>query len=274
MKPDITINFSILISLYNKEKPANLYSSLLSIKNNTIHPDQIVIVFDGPINNELSDIVFSFMNLLPIDVVKLPDNVGLGNALNIGLTKCSHDIIFRMDTDDICLPNRFEKQINYIKENPHISLMGSNTEEFSEDMTISNGYRNVACEHCDIITLAKKRNPFNHMTVVFKKNAVLAVGGYQHHLYMEDYNLWLRLIAAGYKTHNLQDILVNVRAGSSMVSRRKGLTYIKSEFQLAKLKIKLKIDSPFSATVIFFMRSIPRILPTSILNIVYKKLRK
>lgn len=274
MKPDITMNFSILISLYNKENPANLHSSLLSIKNNTIHPDQIVIVFDGPINNELSDIVFSFMNLLPIDVVKLPDNVGLGNALNIGLTKCSHNIIFRMDTDDICLPNRFEKQINYIKENPHISLMGSNTEEFSEDMTISNGYRNVACEHCDIITLAKKRNPFNHMTIVFKKNAVLAVGGYQHHLYMEDYNLWLRLIAAGYKTHNLQDILVNVRAGSSMVSRRKGLTYIKSEFQLAKLKIKLKIDSPFSATVIFFMRSIPRILPTSILNIIYKKLRK
>ncbi|MBW5408396.1 glycosyltransferase [Morganella morganii] len=268
------MNFSILISLYNKEKPDYLYSSLLSIKDNTILPSQIVIVFDGPISNDLSDVVFTFMNLLPIDIIKLPKNVGLGNALNIGLTKCNYDIIFRMDTDDICLPNRFEKQINYIQENPHISLVGSNTEEFNEDMTISNGQRHVACEHDDIIKLAKKRNPFNHMTVAFKKSAILAVGGYQHHLYMEDYNLWLKLIAAGYKTHNLQDILVNVRAGSSMVSRRRGLTYIKSEFQLAKLKIKSKIDTPLSATIIFFMRSIPRILPTSLLNVIYKKLRK
>lgn len=270
------MKFSVVLSVYHKEKPDFLEKSLISIIENTKNPTEIIIIKDGPLTNVLNNIIKKWISKYPyiIKSVSLATNQGLGNALNEGLKHCSNEWIFRMDTDDICLPDRFEKQISYIQENPHISLVGGNTEEFSEDMTISNGQRNVACEHNDIIKLAKKRNPFNHMTVAFKKSSVLDVGGYQHHLYMEDYNLWLRMIAAGYKTHNLQDVLVNVRAGSSMVSRRRGLTYIKSEFQLAKLKIKSKIDSPLSATIIFFMRSIPRILPTSLLNIIYKKLRK
>ena len=270
------IPFSVLMSIYKNEKINHFEQCIDSLKKQTILPNEIIIVLDGPIQSDLSEKLDYLVKMESISFVLIPldKNVGLGYALNIGLTHCSNDWIFRMDTDDICLPDRFEKQISYIQGNPHISLVGGNTEEFSEDMMISNGQRNIACEHNDIIKLAKKRNPFNHMTVAFKKSAVLSVGGYQHHLYMEDYNLWLRMIAAGYKTHNLQDILVNVRAGSSMVSRRRGLTYIKSEFQLAKLKIKSKIDSPLSATIIFFMRSIPRILPTSLLNVIYKKLRK
>ncbi|WNP30598.1 glycosyltransferase [Morganella morganii] len=268
------MKISIILSIYYKERREYLTECLKSIYQQTIKADEIIIVIDGEIPDYLSHEIKRWSVYLPIISITLPENIGLGKALNEGLKHCSNEWIFRMDTDDICLPDRFEKQISYIQENPHISLIGGNTEEFSEDMTISNGRRNVACEHNDIIELAKKRNPFNHMTVAFKKSAVLAVGGYQHHLYMEDYNLWLRMIAAGYKTHNLQDVLVNVRAGSSMVSRRRGLTYIKSEFQLAKLKIKSKIDSPLSATIIFFMRSTPRILPTSLLNIIYKKLRK
>lgn len=263
------------MSVYKNESSENINSCLSSI---TIPPkndkSEIILVIDGEISSDLNLAIISWLDKIPLKLIRLNENVGLGNALNIGLTHCSNEWVFRMDTDDICLPDRFEKQISYIQENPHISLIGGNTKEFSEDMSNSNGQRNVACEHNDIIKLAKRRNPFNHMTVAFKKSAVLAVGGYQHHLYMEDYNLWLRMIAAGYKTHNLQDVLVNVRAGSSMISRRRGLTYIKSELQLAKLKIKSKIDSPLSATIIFFMRSIPRILPTSLLNVIYKKLRK
>ncbi|QQU41257.1 glycosyltransferase [Morganella morganii] len=270
------MKFSVVLSVYHKEKPDFLEKSLISIIENTKRPTEIIIIKDGPLTSVLNNVIKKWISKYPyiIKSVSLATNQGLGNALNEGLKHCSNEWIFRMDTDDICLPDRFEKQIAYIQENPHVSLVGGNTEEFSEDMMISNGQRNVASEHNDIVKLAKKRNPFNHMSVAFKKSAVLAVGGYQHHLYMEDYNLWLRMIAAGYKTHNLQDILVNVRAGSSMVSRRRGLTYIKSEFQLAKLKIKSKIDSPLSATIIFFMRSIPRILPTSLLNVIYKKLRK
>ncbi|MET4890872.1 glycosyltransferase [Morganella morganii] len=270
------MNFTILMSLYISENEKNFMECMCSLFKQTVTITEIILVLDGELKPSLYktlDIIVK-NSIIPITIISLKKNVGLGEALNEGLKHCSNEWIFRMDTDDICLPDRFEKQISYIKENPHISLVGGNTEEFSEDMSNSNGQRNVACEHNDIIKLAKKRNPFNHMTVAFKKSAVLAVGGYQHHLYMEDYNLWLRMIAAGYKTHNLQDVLVNVRAGSSMVSRRRGLTYIKSEYQLAKLKIKSKIDSPLSATIIFFMRSIPRILPTSLLNVIYKKLRK
>ena len=270
------MNFSILVSVYYKENSIFFHSSLESIFNNSILPQEIIVVKDGPLSPVLDNVLEHWQNRYPnlIKIISILHNSGLGNALNEGLKHCTNEWIFRMDTDDICLSDRFENQINLINNKPDVSLIGGNIEEFNEDMTISNGQRNVAREHYDIIKLAKKRNPFNHMTVAFRKSAVLAVGGYQHHLYMEDYNLWLRMIAAGYKTHNLQDILVNVRAGSSMVSRRRGLTYIKSEFQLAKLKIKSKIDSPLSATIIFFMRSIPRILPTSLLNVIYKKLRK
>ncbi|GAA0352382.1 glycosyltransferase [Morganella psychrotolerans] len=270
------MKFSILLSVYFKENAIFLNDSLNRIINNSEKPTEVVIVKDGPLTDQLNLTIENWEKEYPniIKTIDLPENIGLGKALNEGIKHCSNEWIFRMDTDDICLPNRFKKQINYLQENPHISLLGGNIEEFNEDMTESNGQRNIAIEHNNILKLAKKRNPFNHVTVAFKKSAVLAVGGYQHHLYMEDYNLWIRMISSDYKTHNLQDVLVNVRAGTIMVSRRRGLKYIKSELQLAKLKIKLKIDTPLSATLIFAMRSIPRLLPTSILNIIYKKLRK
>ena len=141
-------------------------------------------------------------------------------------------------------------------------------------MENSFGYRINPTEHNDIVNYAKKRNPINHMTVAFKKEAVLAVGGYQHHLFMEDYNLWIRMISSGYKVANLPDILVKVRAGNSMVTRRKGLKYIKSEYKLANLKIKTNLDNSFSAYSIFLLRSIPGMLPTSFLSKIYKMLRK
>lgn len=112
------------------------------------------------------------------------------------------------------------------------------------------------------------------MTLAFKKEDILEVGGYQHHLYMEDYNLWLRVIAAGFKVANIDEPLVKVRAGDSIVSRRKGLSYIKSEYQLAKLKVNLGIVTPLSSVWIFFVRSFPRLLPTFILSKIYKRLRK
>lgn len=111
------------------------------------------------------------------------------------------------------------------------------------------------------------------MTVAFRKDVIESVGGYQHHLYMEDYNLWIRVIAAGYQVGNIDEVLVNVRGGDSMVKRRKGLVYIKSELQLVKLKIEKNIDSKFHASFIFILRSLPRLLPTSLLSKIYRKTR-
>lgn len=271
------MKFSVLVSLYFKENPINLDSALRSLwSEQKLLPTEIIIIKDGPLTLELDNILDKWKDLLSnnLKIIALKNNVGLGFALNEGLKHCTYDWVFRMDTDDICLPSRFEKQIDFIKHNPDISLLGSATEEFDENMENSFGYRINPTEHDDIVNYAKKRNPFNHMTVAFKKEAVLSVGGYQHHLFMEDYNLWIRMISSGYKVANLPDILVKVRAGNSMVTRRKGLKYIKSEYKLANLKIKTNLDNSFSAYSIFLLRSIPRMLPTSFLSKFYKMLRK
>jgi GT2 family glycosyltransferase len=268
------MKFTVLLSLYHKESAKYLYQCLDSIKKSTLPPDQIVIVYDGPICKELEDVVSVFLKELPIDIVPLPQNVGLGKALNHGLGYCKNNIILRMDTDDICLADRFERQIVYLNENPKIVLLGGAIHEYDSDMKTSQGIRFSVSEHADIKQYCKKRNPFNHMTVAFKKDIIEKIGGYQHHLYMEDYNLWLRLISAGYQTYNLDRVLVNARAGSDMVLRRKGINYIKSELKLAKLKYDLKIDSFLGATSCALIRIVPRLLPLPMLELLYKRLRK
>lgn len=270
------LNFSVLLSVYKNEDPFSLNSALDSILvNQSRLPDEVVLIKDGPLTNDLNNIISSwkdkFSNIL--NIVALEKNVGLGNALNIGISHCKYNWIFRMDTDDICLPNRFKRQIQYIQSNPDIALFGSCTEEFNSKMSKSLGLRNVPSNHDAIKQYAKKRNPFNHMTVAFRKDVIESVGGYQHHLYMEDYNLWIRVIAAGYQVGNIDEVLVNVRGGDSMVKRRKGLVYIKSELQLVKLKIEKNIDSKFHASFIFILRSLPRLLPTSLLSKIYRKTR-
>ncbi|MEQ4713881.1 glycosyltransferase [Providencia alcalifaciens] len=271
------IKFSVLLSVYKNEKAEYLYLALNSIIiEQTRLPDEIVLVKDGPLTTNLESIITDFekSTAIPVKIISLKNNIGLGNALNAGLKHCSYDWVFRMDTDDVSLPHRFEKQINFIINNPEIVILGTNVEEYDCNMTVSLGVRKTPCTHAEIINYIKVRNPFNHMSVAFKKNVILSVGGYQHHLFMEDYNLWIRVISAGYKSANLDEVLLNVRAGDSMIQRRKGLVYIKSEFQLAKLKTSNNVDNRISAARYFLLRSITRILPTSTLSNIYKKLRK
>lgn len=271
------LKFSVLLSVYINEKPEYLDQALSTILvSQTIKPTEIVLVKDGPLTPCLDEIITVWENKFPkvFNVIILDKNLGLGNALNIGLKHCRYDWIFRMDTDDYCDQERFQKQITFIQSNSDIVLLGTCTEEFDISMSKSIGFRIVPSSHQEICNYIKKRNPFNHMTVAFRKNIIEDIGGYQHHLFMEDYNLWIRVIAAGYKVANLQDCLVSVRGGDSMVKRRKGITYIKSEFQLAKLKIEKEIDTPLNSYLNFTLRSIPRLLPTYMLSKVYKNLRK
>lgn len=268
------MKFSVLLSLYYKESSLFLYDCLDSIEKNTCRPEQVVVVFDGPVGDELESVVNNFMNRLPIEIVPINKNIGLGNALNYGLQFCKNDIVFRMDTDDICLPDRFFKQYYFMQKNPDIVLLGGAIEEFDSHMEISQGVRFSASKHDDIKRYAIKRNPFNHMAVAFRKKTITSVGGYQHHYLMEDYNLWLRIISGGYLTHNLDDVLVNVRAGDNMILRRKGVRYINSEIKLAKLKYDLKLDGFAGIIWCAGLRIIPRLLPVSLLKNVYKILRK
>lgn len=233
------------------------------------------MVKDGLLSKELDEVISFWENKHPniMRVINLDRNLGLGKALNAGLKYCSNTWVFRMDTDDISMSDRFLKQITFIKDNPDIVLLGSGIEEVNRSLTVSFGYKSVPCTLIEKNYL-KKRNPFNHMTVAFNINAIESAGGYRHHLYMEDSNVWLRVIAAGFKVANIDEALVRVRAGDSMVSRRKGLDYIKSEYQLAKLKVNLGLVTPISSVWILLLCSFPRLLPTIILSKIYKRLRK
>lgn len=266
--------FSVLMSIYNKETPLYLDACLESLNIQTIRASEVVLVLDGYVNQSLLNVIERWRDELKIITVPLPKNVGLGLALNEGLKKCAHDLVARMDTDDVCLPMRFEKQLQAFNQNPNISLCGSYINEIECDTGQFIATRYVKESHEEIIKDAIRRNPFNHMSVMFRKKAVMAVGSYQHMLSMEDWYLWLRLLSQGYQGYNIPEALVNARAGKSMMSRRNGLKYISYEANIAKAKARLFPQYTVKAYIYFIFRSIPRVLPKSLLYLVYLLSRK
>lgn len=269
------MKFSVLMSLYFKENPLFLEQCFLSLLNQTYPADEIVLVLDGAITPELANIIEQFNDKLPLKIVPLPQNVGLGKALNEGIKQCTNEWLFRMDTDDICYPERFAKQVEFIEKNPDVVLFGTQIAEFDQDPAQILSIRQVPVSFDEIIAFNKLRSPFNHMTVAYRKSILEQVGGYQHHLFLEDYNLWNRIIATGCKVGNLPDVLLYARTnGNAMLGRRRGLTYAKSEWKLFKLKYRLKIQGLFSGFMTFIMRTLPRLLPVFILKMIYKSVRK
>lgn len=265
--------YSVLMSVYHKEDPSYFNQALESIYRQEEKTFDIVIVHDGPLNERLYKVIEDWKGKLDIQEVILNHNVGLGVALNEGLKHCKYDLVARVDTDDINLPNRFDIQYRYMVDNPDVALCGSHISEFNDnpDILISKRLVPVGDELSKSIF---KRNPFNHMTVMFRKSAVLDVGGYQHLQFMEDYYLWIRMYLKGYKLDNLDMILVNARIGNGMLERRKGFDYYKSELRF--MKYLLNADVPNKARIAgrFLVRSHIRLLPKSLLRRVYKITRK
>ena len=221
-------NISMLLSLYDKEKPEYLQEALTSIFAQTLLPDEIVLVYDGPINKNLEIVVETFEKRYSdkFKLVKLEQNQGLGVALAKGLEHTSNRLVARMDTDDIMVENRLEKQLAIFEQHPEISIVGSNIDEFVDNKEHIIGKRIVPEYNHEICQFSKKRNPFNHMTVMFDKNAILSVGNYQPLIGFEDYYLWVRLLKAGFQGYNVQEPLVYARAGADMYARRGGIKYL------------------------------------------------
>ena len=223
--------YSVLMSVYKNDSPAYLADALISIYDDqTRKPDEIVVVFDGPLTDSLYAILNEF-KLGKEDVVRyLPqkENRGLGEALRIGSLECTGDYILRMDSDDVSAPNRFEKQIAYIEAHPEIDVLGTDIAEF-RDSPGEPHKRVRACpeEHTEIVKMGKTRNPMNHVSVCIRKSALLRSGGYQTLLLLEDYYLWLNMIACGCRLANLNEPLVYVRVGNGFDSKRGSVERIK-----------------------------------------------
>ena len=235
------MSYSVLMSVYYKEKPLFLKRSIDSVMEQTIAPDDFVIVCDGPLTPELDEVLLQSCERYGcLNILRKEKNEGLGSALHDGLLITKNEIIMRMDSDDVCLKHRAEIQLPFMNE---YELVGSSISEFenSEDNII--GYRVVPTKQKDIEQFAKRRNPFNHPSVMFRKSTILKAGNYQTLLYVEDYFLWVRVLLLGSKVANISEPLVNMRSGLIMRSRRSGKTYRNSIKNLRKFMLDNKMIS-------------------------------
>lgn len=265
--------YSVLISVYHKEDPTFLHMALESVFNQSNKPDEVILVKDGPLTNDIEGVITKFKNNYnQLKVVGLDKNMGLGVALSEGLKYCTNNLIARMDTDDICNHTRFEKQVSFLMRNPNIDLVGSNITEFTSNYLEPVSERKLPENHEDIVKFGKRRNPINHMTVMFRKEAVEAVNGYIPFMGFEDYYLWVRMIMNGSKLYNIQEDLVYARVGNDMLSRRIGLEYIQSEIKLFHTFLKSGFISMLEFYYILPQRIIIRLLPKRIIELVYKKI--
>lgn len=266
-------NYSFLASIYKNTKVDEMKNCVASMIEQTLPPEQIVIVVDGEISGELKEYVYSLQdnNTELYTIVPLSENVGLGRALNEGMKYCRNELIARIDTDDINVLDRIEKEIKYITEQD-LDIVGSNIAEFIGTIDNIVSYRNVPTNHNEICEYLKSRCPFNHMTVLFKKSKVDEAGGYQHWHYNEDSYLWVRMYLKGAKFGNISENLVYARIDESTFKRRGGYKYYKSERDLFKFMYKNKIITYFEYLKAKFIRFVVQVLmPNSIRQWFFKK---
>ena len=266
----IVEKFSVLMSTYKNDNPLWLKEAIDSVYNQTIVPNEMIIVHDGKVGEELISIVNDCINQYNgIRFIGYEENHGLGYALNYGLKHCNNDIVARMDSDDICATDRFEKELKILKEDQSITIVGSNVYEFIDKKN------NIVCEKIvpetnkEIIKYSKKRSPFNHPSVMFRKKDIESVGSYIELHRLEDYYLWYRLLKSGFKGYNIQENLLYMRTTDDFYARR-GKGVLKSRMSLNRIMLHDKYINVFEYVYINIIYIINACIPNFIRKIIYK----
>lgn len=265
------IRFSVLMSVYRNDKVDNVKIAIDSILNQTLKPNQYVIMVDGPINDDMKKLLLDYDKKENIIELHFRDeNKGLGITLNEGLNFCKYEYVARMDADDQSLIERFQKQVDYLKKHPEVDVIGTFIDEYDENLICKISSRFVPEFHDDIKKKIKSRNPVNHVTVMYRKESVLKVNGYENYQFFEDYYLWAKMITAGAIFYNLQYSLVNVRSGYSMYERRGGKKYIKCILKFEKGLYKLNIINKIEYLNNVVKRIIVATIPNRLRGYLYK----
>ena len=267
--------FSVCTSVYKNDKPEYVRVALDSmLVNQSVKPSEIVLVQDGPVPDSLSSLLYEYENEYPevMHIIRLEKNGGLGNALKLGVENAKYDICARMDSDDICLPDRFEKQLAYLEVHPEVDIVGGQMTEFIDTPENIVGRREVPLSNDDIYEYMKSRCALNHVTVMFCKEAVMKAGNYQDWFWNEDYYLWVRMMMAGCRFANIPNVLVNVRSGADQYARRGGKKYFDSEIGIKKLMLEKGMISKTQFVVNYVERFIIQlILPNSVRGWILRK---
>ncbi len=269
--------YSVLMSVYHKEKAEHLRTAMQSMFDQTVPPEEFLLICDGPLNGELDSVIADMELAHPgiLRVIRLEKNGGLGNALRLGVTECRNELIARMDSDDISRRERCEKQLSYLAQHPEVSVVGGFIEEFSTTPEEVSSRREVPETHEQIIKFAKRRSPFNHPSVMYRKADVLAAGNYQDVRYTQDYYLWTAMLVKGFRGHNLQEPLVWMRADANLYKRRSGKLYIQIQCNLFRYMLEHKFITYPEYLISCAIRIGSSLAPNGLRKFLFKKfLRK
>lgn len=266
-----SMGISVLMSVYKKEIPAYFEAALNSVLSQTKLPDEIVVVKDGPLTIELEDVLTRVELRYPSLVVyQFDENVQLGRALAKGVELCQHELVARMDTDDIACPDRLAVQYEYMINHPEVEVCGGFIEEFNDAGTYKK-IKEMPTGAEPLLKYAKYRNPLNHMTVMFRKNVILEVGNYQHYPFLEDYYLWCRVIAKGKTIANIPKVLVQMRTNEGVYDRRGGWEYFKQYHQLRKEQKKMGLLSGLEYLIAVGVTMVMTLQPAELRKIIYQR---
>ena len=268
--------YSVLMSVYSKENPIFLRESIDSMLNQTVGPNEFVLVEDGPLTDELYEVIDNYVQKYPkvFKEIRLKKNVGLGPALRIGVNRCHNEWIARADSDDISFPDRMETQLIRIMKEPRIDIIGANHIEFIDSIYNKSSflYKTLPSSNSQIKEYAKRRNPFSHSVLTIRKSKIVEAGNYRKCEYLEDYDLWVRMIKTGAYCENINNYLSYVRVSKDLYKRRGGLKYLKKIRAFKKNLYKSGFCSSRDYIVSVTIHSIICLIPNNMRNQFYKKI--
>lgn len=258
------------MSAYAGDRGEWLSVALESMAAQTVAPEKMVLVFDGPVSDDVERVVSGFASAHPglLDLVRIPENGGLGPALNAGLKRCASEVIVRMDADDWSDPTRCERQLGKIVEG--CDMVGSNVAEFSEDMHSPRALRVLPETRSEVFRFAHGRSPFAHPAFCVRRDALELVGGYRDVRFAEDYDLFIRLLAAGFEGVNIQSPLVFMRVNEDAYRRRGGISYLKDMFAFNYGHVKEGWFSPGDFLRRSIANSVAALVPNFVRDALYR----
>jgi len=266
--------YSVLLPVYIKDNPEWFRIAVDSMINQTLPPDEIVIAIDGPLTDELDEVIKQYEADRDLfSIYRYEVNEGLGSTLRKTVPLCRNEYIARMDADDYSLPERCEIQINYLNEHPEVGVVGSNISEFIDVMENVVSIRKVPEKHEEIVKFAKRRSPVNHPTLVYKKSDILKVGNYGQYKSAEDYEFVVRMLQGGIIFHNIDKILLNMRVSMDLHKRRGGIKHFKTMYHVQKSFLKTGFyPSKFHFIVGMTPYAISCLSPNKLRSLIYANL--
>lgn len=260
---------SALVTIYHGSNPQHLRQTLESLAAQTRPAEEVLLVLDGPIGDELSLVLQDFPDFTQL---QLPENVGNGPASQAGVEAARGEFVAKLDADDIAAPDRFATQLAYFQAHPELAVLGTAMYEFEDEPHDSMKVRTMPQEHADIVKYARLNNPVNHPSVMMRTSAVLAAGGYQARHFLEDYDLWVRMIMRGERFHNLSEPLTYFRVDSAQFDRRTGKEMFLADWRFQRQLVTYGLITPPRAVGNFLLRSCYRLLPRKLLTLAYSTL--